>query len=74
MRPTPTDPKLVTLPEIRRAAREKLPRDHWNFDDGGAEGAARVCEIMGDELQMNMELCGRTKIPDLTPDLILPAD
>src|SRR5256884_7817096 len=34
---TPTGPKSVTLPEIRRAAREKLPRDHWNFGDGAAE-------------------------------------
>jgi isopentenyl diphosphate isomerase/L-lactate dehydrogenase-like FMN-dependent dehydrogenase len=37
MTPTPTGPKFVTLPEIRRAAREKLPRDHWNFGDGAAE-------------------------------------
>src|SRR2546423_5535803 len=34
---TPAGPKFVTLPEIRRAAREKLPRDHWNFGDGAAE-------------------------------------
>src|SRR5437773_665984 len=34
---TPSGPKFVTLPEIRRAAREKLPRDHWNFGDGAAE-------------------------------------
>jgi glycolate oxidase len=38
MTPTPsTGSKFVTLPEIRRAAREKLPRDHWNFGDGAAE-------------------------------------
>jgi len=37
MTPTPTGPKFVTLPEIRRAAHEKLPRDHWNFGDGAAE-------------------------------------
>src|SRR4029450_6185067 len=37
MTPTPTGPKFVTLPEIRRAAYEKLPRDHWNFGDGAAE-------------------------------------
>jgi isopentenyl diphosphate isomerase/L-lactate dehydrogenase-like FMN-dependent dehydrogenase len=35
--PTPAAPRFVTLPEIRRAAREKLPRDHWNFGDGAAE-------------------------------------
>jgi 4-hydroxymandelate oxidase len=28
---------FVTLPEIRRAAREKLPRGAWNFGDGGSE-------------------------------------
>src|SRR5687767_5513946 len=32
-----TAPKFVTLPEIRRAAFAKLPRDHWNFGDGAAE-------------------------------------
>src|SRR5215470_15153503 len=37
MTPTQTGPKFVTLPEIRRAAKEKLPRDHWNFGDGAAE-------------------------------------
>src|SRR5947209_11717491 len=34
---TPTAPRFMTLPEIRRAARECLPRDHWNFGDGAAE-------------------------------------
>ena len=29
--------QYVTLPEIRRAAREKLPREVWNFGDGGTE-------------------------------------
>src|SRR5882672_8632002 len=37
MTPTPAGPKFVTLPEIRRAAHDKLPRDHWNFGDGAAE-------------------------------------
>ena len=32
-----TPPTYVTLPEIREAARQKLPRDAWNFGDGGAE-------------------------------------
>jgi isopentenyl diphosphate isomerase/L-lactate dehydrogenase-like FMN-dependent dehydrogenase len=32
-----TIPKYVTLPEIREAALAKLPRDVWNFGDGGAE-------------------------------------
>jgi len=30
-------PRFVTLPEIRRAARARLPRDAWNFGAGGAE-------------------------------------
>src|SRR6266851_4832913 len=29
--------KFVTLPEIRRHAKKILPRDVWNFGDGGAE-------------------------------------
>src|SRR5512132_1890503 len=29
--------KFVTLPEIRKFARNVLPRDAWNFGDGGAE-------------------------------------
>ena len=29
--------RFVTLPEIRRAARARLPRDAWNFGAGGAE-------------------------------------
>jgi len=33
-----------------------------------------VCEIMRDELQINMGLCGRTKLSELTPDLIFRAD
>ena len=37
MTPSSATPKFVTLPEIRRAARERLPRDHWNFGDGAAE-------------------------------------
>ena len=29
--------KFVTLPEIRKHAKKILPRDAWNFGDGGAE-------------------------------------
>ena len=29
--------KFVTLPEIRKHAKKMLPRDVWNFGDGGAE-------------------------------------
>jgi isopentenyl diphosphate isomerase/L-lactate dehydrogenase-like FMN-dependent dehydrogenase len=32
-----TGPKFVTLPEIRRAARARLPREAWNFGAGGSE-------------------------------------
>jgi isopentenyl diphosphate isomerase/L-lactate dehydrogenase-like FMN-dependent dehydrogenase len=33
----PNGPKFVTLPEIRRAARERLPREVYNFGAGGSE-------------------------------------
>jgi 4-hydroxymandelate oxidase len=33
----PLSPRFVTLPEIRRAARQRLPREVWNFGAGGAE-------------------------------------
>src|SRR2546421_625659 len=46
----------------------------WGLAADGAAGAARVCEIMRDELKINMGLCGRTRIKDLTPDLIFRAD
>jgi isopentenyl diphosphate isomerase/L-lactate dehydrogenase-like FMN-dependent dehydrogenase len=46
----------------------------WGLAADGADGVARVCEIMRDELQINMGLCGRTKLAELTPDLIVRAD
>jgi len=46
----------------------------WGLAADGAAGVARVCEILRDELTINMGLCGRTKIADLTPDLIFRAD
>ena len=46
----------------------------WGLAADGAAGVARVCEIMRDELTINMGLCGRTRIKDLTPDLIFRAD
>jgi glycolate oxidase len=46
----------------------------WGLAADGAAGVARVCEIMRDELKINIGLCGRTKIADLTPDLIFRAD
>ena len=33
----PGPPRFVTLSEIRRAARQSLPREVWNFGAGGAE-------------------------------------
>jgi len=46
----------------------------WGLAADGAAGVARVCEIMRDELKINMGLCGRNRIKDLTPDLIFRAD
>jgi isopentenyl diphosphate isomerase/L-lactate dehydrogenase-like FMN-dependent dehydrogenase len=46
----------------------------WGLAADGADGVARVCEIMRDELQINMGLCGRTKLAELTPDLIFRVD
>jgi glycolate oxidase len=37
MIPQPTGTKFVTLPEVRRAARERLPREVWNFGAGASE-------------------------------------
>jgi glycolate oxidase len=37
MTPSSTAPRFVTLPEIRRAALKRLPREVWNFGAGGAE-------------------------------------
>jgi isopentenyl diphosphate isomerase/L-lactate dehydrogenase-like FMN-dependent dehydrogenase len=34
--------KFVTLPEIRKHAKKVLPRDVWNFGDGGAESETTV--------------------------------
>jgi isopentenyl diphosphate isomerase/L-lactate dehydrogenase-like FMN-dependent dehydrogenase len=33
----PGPPRFVTLPEIRRAAKQSVPREAWNFGAGGAE-------------------------------------
>jgi isopentenyl diphosphate isomerase/L-lactate dehydrogenase-like FMN-dependent dehydrogenase len=46
----------------------------WGLAADAAAGVARVCEILRDEIRINMGLCGRTKITDLTPDLIFRAD
>src|SRR5919197_5664852 len=41
----------------------------WGLAADGADGVARVAEIMRDDLKINMGLCGRNRIKDLTPDL-----
>src|SRR5262245_38380722 len=46
----------------------------WGLGADGADGVARVCEILRDELHTAMGLCGRTKIEQLTPDLIVRVD
>src|SRR5439155_78096 len=33
---------FATLPEIRRAAHARLPREAWNFGDGGSESEATL--------------------------------
>jgi isopentenyl diphosphate isomerase/L-lactate dehydrogenase-like FMN-dependent dehydrogenase len=46
----------------------------WGLGADGAEGVARVFEILRDQLHVAMGLCGRTKISDLKPDLVFRAD
>jgi len=46
----------------------------WGLGADGAEGVARVFEILKDQMHVAMGLCGRTKISDLEPDLIFRAD
>jgi isopentenyl diphosphate isomerase/L-lactate dehydrogenase-like FMN-dependent dehydrogenase len=46
----------------------------WGLGADGADGVARVCEILRDEVHTAMGLCGRTKIEQLTPDLIVRVD
>jgi glycolate oxidase len=46
----------------------------WGLGADGAEGVARVFEILREQMHIAMGLCGRTRIADLTPDLIFRAD
>ena len=43
--------RFVTLPEILRTAKEKPPREVWNFGDGGdeAETTLRPQEMLSEE-------------------------
>jgi len=46
----------------------------WGLGADGADGVARVFEILREQMHVAMGLCGRTKIADLKPDLIFRAD
>jgi isopentenyl diphosphate isomerase/L-lactate dehydrogenase-like FMN-dependent dehydrogenase len=46
----------------------------WGLAADGAEGVARVFEILRDQMHVAMGLCGRTRIADLKPDLVFRAD
>jgi isopentenyl diphosphate isomerase/L-lactate dehydrogenase-like FMN-dependent dehydrogenase len=46
----------------------------WGLAADGAAGVARTFEIMRDEIRTTMGLCGRTKLSELTPDLIIRVD
>src|SRR3972149_6298858 len=52
-------PRFVTLPEIERAARARLPRDAWNFGAGGAESETT--------LRRNRRALGRPAITQNIP-------
>src|SRR5207245_6354244 len=45
----------------------------WGLAADGAAGVARAFEILREEVRTTMGLCGRTRIADLTPDLIFRA-
>jgi isopentenyl diphosphate isomerase/L-lactate dehydrogenase-like FMN-dependent dehydrogenase len=46
----------------------------WGLAADGAAGVARALEILREEVRTAMGLCGRTRIADLTPDLIARVD
>src|ERR1051325_11268190 len=68
----PAGPKYVTLPEIRRAAKEKLPRDHWNFGDGAAEteSTKRRNRRHLDRLAIQQNVLVDVRTVDLTTSLL----
>ncbi|WP_194926246.1 alpha-hydroxy acid oxidase [Catenulispora pinisilvae] len=45
----------------------------WGLAAGGEDGAARVLELLRDELDHTVALCGARGLADLTPDLVRPA-
>ncbi len=46
----------------------------WGLAADGADGVARAMEILREEVRTTMGLCGRTRIADLTPDLVFRVD
>jgi isopentenyl diphosphate isomerase/L-lactate dehydrogenase-like FMN-dependent dehydrogenase len=46
----------------------------WGLAADGADGVARALEILREEVRTTMGLAGRTRIADLTPDLISRVD
>jgi isopentenyl diphosphate isomerase/L-lactate dehydrogenase-like FMN-dependent dehydrogenase len=46
----------------------------WGLAADGAAGAARAMEILREEVRTTMGLCGRTRVADLTPDLVFRVD
>jgi hypothetical protein len=46
----------------------------WGLGADGAPGVARALEILREEVRTTLGLCGRTRIADLTPDLIFRID
>jgi glycolate oxidase len=46
----------------------------WGLAADGAEGVACALGILRHEIQTTMGLCGRTKIAELTPDLVFRVD
>ena len=45
----------------------------WGLAAAGEEGAARVLELLRDEVDHTVALCGARGLADLTPDLVRPA-
>ena len=46
----------------------------WGLAADGAAGVARALEILREELRTAMGLCGRTRLADLTPDIVARID
>jgi isopentenyl diphosphate isomerase/L-lactate dehydrogenase-like FMN-dependent dehydrogenase len=64
--------KFVTLPEIRRYAKKVLPRDVWNFGDGGAESETTLRRNRRaiDRLAIRQDILIDVREIDLTTSLL----